>query len=106
MNNQTPTAPLNYLNHKTGLWSWLSSTDHKRIGLLYFYCIVTFFLSAAVLGLLMKIEKVAPGETIMTAQTYNAMFTLLDFIAGYCLYRYHLFAVGKGKPQGKGAVRA
>ena len=76
MNNQTTTAPLNYLNHQTGLWSWLSSTDHKRIGLLYFYTIVTFFLTAAVLGLLMKIEKVAPGETIMTAQTYNAMFTL------------------------------
>ena len=76
MNNQTTTAPLNYLNHKTGLWSWLSSTDHKRIGLLYFYCIVTFFLSAAVLGLLMKIEKVAPGDTIMSAQSYNAMFTL------------------------------
>ena len=80
MNNPSPTAPLNFLNHKTGLWSWLSSTDHKRIGLLYLYAITTFFLSAAVLGLLMKIEKVAPGETIMTAQTYNAMFTLHGII--------------------------
>ena len=80
MNNPTPTAPLNFLNHKTGLWSWLSSTDHKRIGLLYLYAITTFFLSAAVLGLLMKIEKIAPGQTIMTAQTYNAMFTLHGII--------------------------
>jgi len=80
MNNTSPTAPLNYLNHKTGLWSWLSSTDHKRIGLLYFYSITVFFCTAAVLGLLMKIEKIAPGETIMNAQTYNAMFTLHGII--------------------------
>jgi len=51
----SPTAPLNYLNHKTGLWSWLSSTDHKRIGLLYLYSITVFFCAAAILGLLMKI---------------------------------------------------
>jgi cytochrome c oxidase subunit 1 len=80
MNNTSPTAPLNYLNHKTGIWSWLSSTDHKRIGLLYFYSITVFFCTAAVLGLLMKIEKIAPGETIMNAQTYNAMFTLHGII--------------------------
>jgi len=80
MNNTSPTVPLNYLNHKTGLWSWLSSTDHKRIGLLYLYSIVIFFCTAAVLGLLMKIEKVAPGQTIMTAQTYNGMFTLHGII--------------------------
>ncbi len=80
MNNPSPTAPLNYLNHKTGLWSWMTATDHKRIGLLYLYSITTFFLAAAVLGLLMKIEKVAPGETIMTAQTYNAMFSLHGII--------------------------
>jgi len=78
--NSSPTAPLNYLNHKTGLWSWLTSTDHKRIGLLYLYAITVFFCTAAVLGLLMKIEKFAPGETIMTAQTYNGIFTIHGII--------------------------
>ena len=78
--NSSPTAPLNFLNHKTGLWSWLSSTDHKRIGLLYLYSITIFFCAAAVLGLLMKIEKFAPGETIMTAQTYNGIFTIHGII--------------------------
>lgn len=78
--NSSPTAPLNYLNHKTGLWSWLTSTDHKRIGLLYLYSITVFFCVAAVLGLLMKIEKFAPGETIMTAQTYNGIFTIHGII--------------------------
>ena len=78
--NSSTTAPLNYLNHKTGLWSWLTSTDHKRIGLLYLYAITVFFCTAAVLGLLMKIEKFAPGETIMTAQTYNGIFTIHGII--------------------------
>ena len=80
MNHSSPTAPLNYLNHKTGIWSWLSSTDHKRIGLLYLYSITIFFCTAAVLGLLMKIEKMAPGQTIMTAQTYNGMFSIHGII--------------------------
>ena len=80
MNESSPTVPLNYLNHKTGLWSWLSSTDHKRIGLLYLYSITIFFCTAAVLGLLMKIEKIAPGETIMNAQTYNGIFTIHGII--------------------------
>ncbi len=79
MNDQTST-PLNYLNHQTGLWSWLTSTDHKRIGLLYLYSFLVFFSTAAILGLLMKIEKIAPGQTIMTAQTYNALFTIHGII--------------------------
>jgi len=78
--DSSPTVPLNFLNHKTGLGSWLSSTDHKRIGLLYLYSITIFFCAAAVLGLLMKIEKFAPGETIMTAQTYNGIFTIHGII--------------------------
>lgn len=80
MNNQVSAEPLNYLNHKTGLWSWLTATDHKRIGLLYLYAITIFFLTAAVLGVLMKIEKSTIGPTIMTAQTYNALFTLHGII--------------------------
>ena len=80
MTNSSTAEPLNYLNHKTGLWSWLSSTDHKRIGLLYLYSITIFFFAAAVLGLLMRIEKIAPGPTIMSAQTYNGMFTIHGII--------------------------
>jgi cytochrome c oxidase subunit 1 len=61
---------------KTGIASWIFSTDHKRIGFLYFYSVLGFFLIAVVLGLLMKIELMAPGRTIMGPQTYNAMFTV------------------------------
>ncbi|NVN98723.1 MAG: cytochrome c oxidase subunit I [Geobacteraceae bacterium] len=61
---------------KTGITSWIFSTDHKRIGLLYFYSVLGFFLIAVCLGLLLRIELMAPGRTIMGPQTYNALFTV------------------------------
>jgi len=60
----------------SGIFGWLLSTDHKRIGLMYFWCIVTFFCVGVLLGLLLRLELFAPGETIMGPQTYNATFTL------------------------------
>jgi cytochrome c oxidase subunit 1 len=65
----------NYGKHK-GLLAWILSTDHKRIGLLYLYGIMIMFVVAACLGLLMKLELLAPGKTIMDAKTYNGFFTL------------------------------
>jgi len=61
--------------HK-GILAWVLSTDHKRIGLLYLSCMTVFFLTGMTLGLLMRLELIAPGRTIMAAQTYNALFTL------------------------------
>jgi len=73
----------NYLEDQgkfRGLLGWLTSTDHKRIGLMYMYGIMFFFFVAAILGLLMRIELIAPGRTIMGAQTYNGVFTLHGII--------------------------
>lgn len=61
---------------KTGILSWLLSTDHKRIGIMYLVTITIFFFVAALIGVLMRLELIAPGETIMEAQTYNTLFTL------------------------------
>jgi cytochrome c oxidase subunit 1 len=63
-----------------GIFAWILSTDHKRIGLMYLYAIMAFFLVGAILGLLMKLELIAPGKTIMEAQTYNGFFTLHGII--------------------------
>jgi len=68
--------PVSFYDEKKGLKSWIFSTDHKRIGLLYFYAIISFFFVGVVLGLLMRLELIAPGETIMKAKTYNQTFTL------------------------------
>ena len=61
---------------KSGIKSWIFSTDHKRIGLMYFMGMTFFFLVAVIIGVLMRLELIAPGRTIMDAQTYNTLFTL------------------------------
>ncbi len=67
---------LTYLGKHKGLLGWITSTDHKRIGLLYLYSILTMFSVGVLLGLAMKLELLAPGKTIMDAQTYNSTFTV------------------------------
>ncbi|MGE5860550.1 MAG: cytochrome c oxidase subunit I [Ignavibacteria bacterium] len=68
-----------YLEHKgkyTGLRSWIFSTDHKRIGILYLTGLLTFYAVGVVFGFLIRLELISPGMTIMDAQTYNSIFTL------------------------------
>jgi cytochrome c oxidase subunit I len=74
--DQNSVSYLEYKGKYKGFLGWIFSTDHKRIGLLYLYSIVSFFIVGAILGLLMKIELIAPGKTIMGPQAYNALFTL------------------------------
>lgn len=59
-----------------GILSWLLTTDHKRIGILYLGSVTFFFLVAMVIGVFMRLEMLSTGETIMKAQTYNSLFTL------------------------------
>lgn len=68
--------PTNYLTAKKGILSWIFTLDHKRIGLLYLYSVGTFFLVAAGLGILMRLELMNPGRDLMEPQTYNQVFTL------------------------------
>lgn len=63
---------------KGGSWirEWLFTIDHKRIGMLYLWTIMAFFIVGVFLGLAIRLELFAPGETIMGPQEYNAVFTL------------------------------
>ena len=61
---------------KSVIASWLFTTDHKRIGILYMTCILSMLIVGMILGFLIRMELIAPGRTIMEAQTYNALFTL------------------------------
>jgi len=60
----------------TGLKSWLFTTDHKRIGVLYLCSIMVWFIIAVFIGLLIRTELMKTGETLFSPDTYNAMFTL------------------------------
>ena len=59
-----------------GIWSWLLTTDHKRIGLMYLFSILFWFLLAVILGGLLRLELMFPGETFISAEVYNSLFTL------------------------------
>jgi cytochrome c oxidase subunit 1 len=61
---------------RSGIFKWLLSTDHKRIGIMYLMSMLTFFLVAVFIGIFMRLELISQGETLMGAQTYNALFTL------------------------------
>ncbi|MBE0567206.1 MAG: cbb3-type cytochrome c oxidase subunit I [Krumholzibacteria bacterium] len=64
------------LGGRTGLWSWLTTTDHKRIGLMYLYAMGTFFLVGVALGIMMRLELLNPGMQYVDHRTYNTFFTL------------------------------
>ena len=69
--------PQNYLTEGgTTLKSWLLTTDHKRIGLLYLYSILFYFAIAAVAAALIRIELITPAGDMVTSQTYNKLFTI------------------------------
>jgi cytochrome c oxidase subunit I len=63
-----------------GLLGYLTSTDHKRIGLMYLYSVIFFFFAAGSLGGLMRMELMRPGQDILTAQGYNGVFTVHGII--------------------------
>jgi len=52
---------INYLNHPKGIMSWLLTLDHKRIGLMYLFSGIIFFLL---------------GDDFVSNDTYNSMYTL------------------------------
>jgi cytochrome c oxidase subunit 1 len=75
-NNNTHISYLDYQGKHKGLLGWLTSTDHKRIGILYLISLTIFLIVGIIFGLLMRLELLTPGKTIMDAQTYNSIFTL------------------------------
>ncbi|TSA20042.1 cytochrome c oxidase subunit I, partial [bacterium] len=65
---------------RKGILSWILTTDHKRIGILYLGTILLFFFAAVALGFLMRLEMLRPEGTLMEPQTYNTFFTLHGII--------------------------
>ncbi|HPS64110.1 MAG TPA: cbb3-type cytochrome c oxidase subunit I, partial [Ignavibacteria bacterium] len=74
--NENEVSYLEYQGRYKGILGWLLTTDHKRIGIMYLAVIIVFFLTAMTIGVLMRLELLTPGRTIMGPQTYNSLFTL------------------------------
>src|ERR1700694_4109080 len=59
-----------------GLWSWLTTVDHKRIGILYGVSAGTFFVIGGLEALVIRLQLWIPGNTMVTAEMFNALFTM------------------------------
>ena len=71
-----PVERENYLNKEYGVWSWLLTTDHKRIALLYLISITFFFFIGGFFALLIRLELLTPAGDLVQADTYNKLFTM------------------------------
>ncbi|HWF93119.1 MAG TPA: cbb3-type cytochrome c oxidase subunit I, partial [Terriglobales bacterium] len=66
----------NYLNSTHGIRSWLLTTDHKRIALLYLMSVTFFFFIGGLFALLIRLELLTPAGDLVMADTYNKLFTM------------------------------
>jgi len=82
MNTETRELPMtlepraNYLNDGHSIRSWLLTTDHKRIGLLYMVSITLFFFVGGAAAALMRLELLRPQGGLVTSALYNKLFTM------------------------------
>jgi cytochrome c oxidase subunit 1 len=60
----------------TGILEWITTVDHKKIGVLYLFTTFFFFLSGGLLALAIRTQLATPDGTVLTAQQYNAAFTM------------------------------
>src|SRR6476660_5893223 len=65
-----------YLNATYGIRSWLLTTDHKRIALLYLASVTVFFFIGGVFATMIRIHLLTPGGALVTPETYNKLFTM------------------------------
>ena len=72
----TLALPLPRPTHPTGIWSWITTIDHKRIGILYGVTAFILFLTGGVEALLMRVQLAAPEQDIVSAEVFNQLFTM------------------------------
>ena len=70
-----PTRRRNYLNTNYGILSWLLTTDHKRIAMLYLMVILVFFIVGGAAAGMIRLELLTPEANIVTPDDYNKIFT-------------------------------
>ncbi|MBN2623483.1 MAG: cbb3-type cytochrome c oxidase subunit I, partial [Acidimicrobiales bacterium] len=60
----------------TGWKSWLTTVDHKRIGIMYGAAALFFFFLGGVEAFLIRLQLAAPGQKLYSADLYNQLFTM------------------------------
>ncbi|HEV2592206.1 MAG TPA: cbb3-type cytochrome c oxidase subunit I, partial [Gaiellaceae bacterium] len=61
---------------RPGVLGWLTTTDHKRIGLLYFWTTLVFFGAGGIEAVAMRTQLAQPNEKVIGPATYDELFTM------------------------------
>ena len=59
-----------------GVWGWITTVDHKRIGVLYGVTAFIFFLLGGVEALMMRIQLARPGQDIVSPEVFSQLFSM------------------------------
>ena len=70
----TPVYPIPWYEGRVA--SWITTTDHKRIGILYIATSLAFFLAGGVLALIIRTQLASSGADVVEPDTYNQLFTM------------------------------
>src|SRR5690349_5295761 len=70
----------NYLTEDNSLRSWLFTTDHKRVAILYFIAITAFFFIGGAAAALIRLELITPQGDLVSSDTYNRLFSMHGII--------------------------
>jgi cytochrome c oxidase subunit I len=73
---ERPANKADYLNVSFGIRSWLLTTDHKRIAILYLASITVFFFIGGLFATIIRLELATPRGDLVSADTYNKLFTM------------------------------
>ncbi len=68
----SPAAPA----YRGGLYEWLTTTDHKKIGIMYLINSILFFVAGGILALVVRVELAQPGLQLVDEAFYNQAFTM------------------------------
>jgi cytochrome c oxidase subunit 1 len=73
---QTQAIPRIRPKSETGVWSWLTTVDHKRIGMMYGIAAFAFFLLGGLEALIIRTQLIRPDNGLVSESTYNELFTM------------------------------
>ena len=69
-----PAAPA--VRPATGFWSWVTTVDHKRIGILYLFTTFFFFAAGGLMALVIRLQLEHANNQVVSPQAYNQLFTM------------------------------
>src|SRR5262245_31457638 len=71
-----PTFPRSEPAPNSGIWAWMTTTDHKRIGILYLYTSLFFFLFGGLEAVVIRAQLMQPNGQLVSAELYNQLMTM------------------------------